>query len=161
MNKENPDKAMIKSKCKSLFIFICSPTASLNGQIIWFMTSAIKLILMWVKKKRALPAGFEPTRGDPIGFQVQRLNHSATTAWRLCSHYKIWTKLTILEESTLHILITGVKIIIMLVKASCTIKSRENRLSKMLIFVLFLPCIIHALGSFWNVRTLRCLISFI
>ena len=31
--------------------------------------------------KRALPAGFEPTRGDPIGFQVQRLNHSATTAY--------------------------------------------------------------------------------
>ena len=31
-------------------------------------------------EKRALPAGFEPTRGDPIGFQVQRLNHSATTA---------------------------------------------------------------------------------
>ena len=26
------------------------------------------------------PAGFEPARGDPIGFQVQRLNHSATTA---------------------------------------------------------------------------------
>ena len=25
-------------------------------------------------------AGFEPARGDPIGFQVQRLNHSATTA---------------------------------------------------------------------------------
>ena len=32
------------------------------------------------EKKGALPAGFEPTRGDPIGFQVQRLNHSATTA---------------------------------------------------------------------------------
>jgi hypothetical protein len=26
------------------------------------------------------PAGFEPARGNPIGFQVQRLNHSATTA---------------------------------------------------------------------------------
>ena len=24
--------------------------------------------------------GFEPTRVEPIGFQVQRLNHSATTA---------------------------------------------------------------------------------
>ena len=32
------------------------------------------------RKKDALPAGFEPTRGDPIGFQVQRLNHSATNA---------------------------------------------------------------------------------
>ena len=29
-------------------------------------------------------AGFEPTRAEPIGFQVQRLNHSATTAiWNL------------------------------------------------------------------------------
>ena len=26
------------------------------------------------------PAGFEPARGNPIGFQVQRLNHSAKTA---------------------------------------------------------------------------------
>ena len=25
-------------------------------------------------------AGFEPTRAEPIGFQVQRLNHLATTA---------------------------------------------------------------------------------
>ena len=25
-------------------------------------------------------AGFEPTRAEPIGFQVQRLDHSATTA---------------------------------------------------------------------------------
>ena len=25
-------------------------------------------------------AGFEPARAEPIGFQVQRLNHSATTA---------------------------------------------------------------------------------
>ena len=32
------------------------------------------------EKKSALPAGFEPTRGDPIGFQVQRLNHSAKAA---------------------------------------------------------------------------------
>ena len=27
-----------------------------------------------------LRAGFEPAREDPIGFQVQRLNHSAITA---------------------------------------------------------------------------------
>ena len=34
------------------------------------------------KKKKVIsqPAGFEPARGNPIGFQVQRLNHSATTA---------------------------------------------------------------------------------
>ena len=34
-------------------------------------------------KKGTLPAGFEPTRGDPIGFQVQRLNHSAKAAYLL------------------------------------------------------------------------------
>ena len=32
------------------------------------------------KNIAALRAGFEPARGDPIGFQVQRLNHSAITA---------------------------------------------------------------------------------
>ena len=42
------------------------------------------------KKKRqkniTLRAGFEPARGDPIGFQVQRLNHSAITAYtQLCA----------------------------------------------------------------------------
>merc|ERR1712212_385354 len=30
--------------------------------------------------KRSQLAGFEPTQAEPIGFQVQRLNHSATTA---------------------------------------------------------------------------------
>ena len=30
--------------------------------------------------KISLRAGFEPTQGDPIGFQVQRLNHSAIAA---------------------------------------------------------------------------------
>ena len=32
------------------------------------------------KKQFSQLAGFEPTRAEPIGFQVQRLNHSATTA---------------------------------------------------------------------------------
>ena len=31
-------------------------------------------------EKISLRAGFEPAREDPIGFQVQRLNHSAITA---------------------------------------------------------------------------------
>ena len=31
-------------------------------------------------KKHAQSAGFEPARGDPNGFLVHRLNHSATTA---------------------------------------------------------------------------------
>ena len=39
-----------------------------------------------------LQVGFEPTRGDPIGFQVQRLNHSAIAAL-LNSFWKAeWTK---------------------------------------------------------------------
>ena len=38
-------------------------------------------------QKCSLRAGFEPAREDPIGFQVQRLNHSAITAdvGRLCT----------------------------------------------------------------------------
>ena len=32
------------------------------------------------KNEISLRAGFEPAREDPIGFQVQRLNHSAITA---------------------------------------------------------------------------------
>ena len=32
------------------------------------------------KGEHTLRAGFEPARGDPIGFRVQRLNHSAITA---------------------------------------------------------------------------------
>ena len=36
--------------------------------------------LAWLSISRpSLSAGFEPARGDPNGFQVQRLNHSATT----------------------------------------------------------------------------------
>ena len=36
----------------------------------------------WKKKKKKFSqsAGFEPARENPIGFQVQRLNHSATAA---------------------------------------------------------------------------------
>ena len=33
-----------------------------------------------INNKFSQSAGFEPARGDPIGFQVQRLNHSATAA---------------------------------------------------------------------------------
>ena len=42
------------------------------------------ILLREEKKKKneklSLRAGFEPAREDPIGFQVQRLNHSAITA---------------------------------------------------------------------------------
>ena len=34
----------------------------------------------FVKKNISQSAGFEPARGNPNGFQVHRLNHSATTA---------------------------------------------------------------------------------
>ena len=36
--------------------------------------------IFWDQKRLSQLAGFEPTRAEPIGFQVQRLNHSATTA---------------------------------------------------------------------------------
>ena len=38
--------------------------------------------------KNSQLAGFEPTRAEPIGFQVQRLNHSATTAGQLREQQK-------------------------------------------------------------------------
>ena len=41
--------------------------------------SCVSLVDLPVKMLSQL-AGFEPTRAEPIGFQVQRLNHSATTA---------------------------------------------------------------------------------
>ncbi len=40
------------------------------------------------QKKRALRVGFEPTREDPIGFLVQRLNHSAIAAVLTCVRMK-------------------------------------------------------------------------
>ena len=47
------------------------------------------------------PAGFEPARGNPIGFQVQRLNHSATTALYL--HLgKNWLEMQGIEPWTFH-----------------------------------------------------------
>ena len=41
-----------------------------------------------VAKFFSLRAGFEPAREDPIGFQVQRLNHSAITAHEYIRHSK-------------------------------------------------------------------------
>ena len=45
-------------------------------------SSAMFLVTQKGQKKKIWPlrAGFEPARGDPIGFQVQRLNHSAIAA---------------------------------------------------------------------------------
>ena len=44
----------------------------------------VNIVFFYVKKHLTQLAGFEPTRAEPIGFQVQRLNHSATTALLLC-----------------------------------------------------------------------------
>ena len=44
-----------------------------------FVTSGVS-ITETKKEAHTLRAGFEPTRGYPIGFQVQRLNHSAIAA---------------------------------------------------------------------------------
>ena len=46
-------------------------------------------------------AGFEPTRAEPIGFQVQRLNHSATTAILVCQA-KNWLEMQGIEPWTFH-----------------------------------------------------------
>ena len=35
-----------------------------------------------IKEKNSTTAGFEPAREDPNGFQVHRLNHSATLSSR-------------------------------------------------------------------------------
>ena len=60
-------------------------------------------------KQNSLRAGFEPAREDPIGFQVQRLNHSAITAcklvflrWRQFKHIccKIETLINTIQSNT-------------------------------------------------------------
>ena len=40
-------------------------------------------IAAFTKSNSSLRVGFEPTREDPIGFQVQRLNHSAIAACKM------------------------------------------------------------------------------
>jgi hypothetical protein len=42
------------------------------------------------KKEISLSAGFEPTRAEHIGFQVQRLNHSAKIAFRKGQMHEIF-----------------------------------------------------------------------
>ena len=51
-----------------------------------FMQSHRNMCMCWLTKGmkisnqiEPLSAGFEPARGDPNGFLVHRLNHSATT----------------------------------------------------------------------------------
>ena len=51
------------------------------------MVSSVLSLIGWVKK---LPTrmGFEPTRAEPIGLAVQRLNHSATSSPQMLSKKK-------------------------------------------------------------------------
>merc|ERR1712120_22198 len=53
----------------------------------WVQTPQEATSVLMVEKGKILSqlAGFEPTRAEPIGFQVQRLNHSATTASNIFS----------------------------------------------------------------------------
>ena len=56
---------------------------SVLTKCVWGSTKYVMLHVaetVSASKNLALRAGFEPARGDPIGFQVQRLNHSAITA---------------------------------------------------------------------------------
>ena len=62
--------------------------------------SCVSLVDLPVKMLSQL-AGFEPTRAEPIGFQVQRLNHSATTAILVCQA-KNWLEMQGIEPWTFH-----------------------------------------------------------
>ena len=64
-------KVLIKSPCRYFETFMN------NAHM---MCDVLVTLLRLSHKKYSLPTGFEPVRGDPIGFRVQRLNHSATTA---------------------------------------------------------------------------------
>ena len=43
-------------------------------------TPKVAPAVTYIKGNSSLRAGFEPARENPIGFQVQRLNHSAIAA---------------------------------------------------------------------------------
>ena len=46
--------------------------------------------MFYKKIKNSLRTGFEPAREYPIGFRVQRLNHSAIAAIYICSYTIIY-----------------------------------------------------------------------
>ena len=62
--------------------------------------SCVSLVDLPVKMLSQL-AGFEPTRAEPIGFQVQRLNHSATTAV-LTNCHKKYVEMRGIEPRAFH-----------------------------------------------------------
>ena len=53
--------------------------------------------------KSSLRAGFEPARGTPIGFRVQRLYLSAIAAMSFCA---TWRPLTLIQCSHLHVILS-------------------------------------------------------
>ena len=71
-----------------MYIFICIFTNFHVNKQIWINSKmvfglpscSVAIYFGKLEKYMTLRAGFEPARGDPIGFQVQRLNHSAITA---------------------------------------------------------------------------------
>ena len=50
-----------------------------------------QLLINGRKQNQSLRAGFEPAREYPIGFQVQRLNHSAITAYTCAFYREVFT----------------------------------------------------------------------
>ena len=63
----------------------------------------------WKKKLISLRAGFEPAREDPIGFQVQRLNHSAITADCKFEGKCLYLNMILLLAPWIHLLILRIK----------------------------------------------------
>ena len=83
--------------------------SSHNRKIAWVRTPHLTKVILhlsiyWRTKQFSQPAGFEPARGNPIGFQVQRLNHSATTALICIAHRSGWQKINNIlpEHETFH-----------------------------------------------------------
>ena len=72
-----------------LLLFVQKQLQKCNMNLIFNkrVNAIIKESLNLTKKVKKIvltqPAGFEPARGDPNGFQVHRLNRSATTAFTL------------------------------------------------------------------------------
>ena len=55
--------------------------------LLWHESSNLRFLCYQLRQNGTqctLRAGFEPARGDPIGFRVQRLNHSAIAAVIKC-----------------------------------------------------------------------------
>ena len=85
--------SLINNPCQNTFSTECTDTLWVGHLIISSsVTFFLKTIIIGitisttitlrriVKNISAQSAGFEPARENPIGFQVQRLNHSATAA---------------------------------------------------------------------------------